>query len=167
MQERNALLVNEPIGGRLTERPLSRYVMMACLTLSTMITNGLVECHVIYSPIYYQFLSVGITASTAAHIVSLMSTFHAIGRLVSIFEAMVLSTETMILLHLTVSMAALIILHTGQESLTLIYVGNAILGLSYANQSISQYVLTHYLLMLKVSATHRCGHRSSRSPKNT
>ena len=128
-QERSALLVVDSPGDYGTiKRPSYRMIMIVCLTLSTMITNGLVECHIIYSPTYYQYLSIGITASMSAHIVSIMSTFHAIGRFVSIFEAMVLSSETMIVLHLTISMIALTMLYMGQESLTLICIGNAMLG---------------------------------------
>ena len=108
--------------------PLVRNIVVVLVALSLNAANGISFGHIFYSSTYYQYLSVGISASKAAQILSVMSATFTIGRLVSVFVAIKVKTDIMIAYHLIIICAAMIFSYFGQNSITSIWIGNALIG---------------------------------------
>ena len=103
------------------------------MSLST--ANGAVVSHMTYSPTYYQYLPVGITASKAAQISTFMLIFLTIGRFVAVFETQIMSTELMITIHSIIALFSQMLLYFGQNSETIIWIANAFIGNSIFSYS--------------------------------
>ena len=86
--------------------------------------------HYSFVPTYYQFSPMGISASKAAYLLSLVSIFNTIGRLTAIFESNKLSVDLMIALHLVIGVFAQILLYSAQNSETLTWIANSVHGMS-------------------------------------
>ena len=110
--------------------PLVRNIVVVLVALSLNAANGISFGHIFYSSAYYQYLSVGISASKAAQILSVMSATFTIGRLVSVFVAIKVKTDIMIAYHLIIICVAMIFSYFGQNSITSIWIGNALIGKS-------------------------------------
>lgn len=108
--------------------PVVRKILIVLVALSLNAANGISFGHIFYSSTYYQYLSVGISASKAAQILSVMSLTFTLGRLVSVFVAIKVNTDIMIAYHLMIICFAMIFSYFGQNSLTSIWIGNALIG---------------------------------------
>ena len=111
-------------------RNLVRYMLIILIALSYCATNMSYIIYLLYASTYYQFLSIGITASKAANIMSVMSLFFTIGRIMAIFEIKRMSAELMIAIHLTITFSSQLLLFFGQniKNLMIIWIANVFIG---------------------------------------
>ena len=105
-----------------------KFTLIILIALSISNVNGFVNGYLLYGPTYYQYLPIGITATKAAQILSLMSLLFTIGRFVAVFETQIMSTELMITIHSIIALFSQILLYFGQNSETLIWIANALFG---------------------------------------
>ena len=110
------------------ESPWFRTTMVILIALSINCFNGLALSHMFYSSTYYQYLSIRITASEAAEILSVMSTTFTVGRLLAVLIAIKLKIEIMIGYHLVILSISMLFSYFGQNSITFIWIANAWIG---------------------------------------
>ena len=108
--------------------PSFKNTMTVLIALSFINVQGFRGGHVLYSPTYYQYLPIGITASKAAQILSVFSLFFTIGRFVAVFETQIMSTELMITIHSIIALFSEMALYFGQNSETVIWIANVFFG---------------------------------------
>ena len=106
-----------------------KYILTGLIAVSLCTHCAVDSSHSGYSPTYFQYLSTEISAQKAAHILSVYSGCHALGRLISIIESMKVSTTTMITIHSGLTYFAQFLLFFGGDNESIIWTGNILLGI--------------------------------------
>ncbi len=81
-----------------------------------------------FSTTMYQYLEIGLDATTATHMQSIVSATYTLGRLTTTFIAAKLSPDTIISYHYLTMVIGFVTIFLGRSSQLVITVGSAILG---------------------------------------
>ncbi|CAG2103941.1 unnamed protein product [Medioppia subpectinata] len=107
-------------------------VLIALFSLFLAMYSSLEIAHFNYSPTYYQYTALRLSAQTAASILSTMCTSYTVGRCLSAFVALRVGPDVMISYHLLIIIAGMGVLYYGSTVLELIWIGNIIIGFGFS-----------------------------------
>ena len=125
---------------RLEQSSRTRKLLIALVALSLTFYSGLEITYLNYSPTYYQYLPIHLSAQTSATVMSVVCTTYAVGRGVSAIISSRVRAEIMLSYHIVILIIALAVLHFGQRTEWMIYAGNAIIGKQFLSRLILKNV---------------------------
>jgi MFS family permease len=108
------------------ESPRKLFIILFSIILSTI--NASVVTVYNFGPTFYQYITIKLSASKSAEMMSAMALSYTISRGISTFIAIKIKPQNMIAYHLLILLIAETILFFGQSSLTLLWIGTLIIG---------------------------------------
>ncbi|XP_054166590.1 uncharacterized protein LOC128964056 [Oppia nitens] len=121
--------IQEP---KVKQSPVMKWTFVALIAFSLSTYGGFEMLHIIYSPTYYQYIPLKLSAQKAAEILSVSSTTLTIGKLISAFIALKVKAHIMISYHIIILAVSMCILYFGQNSELMIWIGNILIGFGFS-----------------------------------